>query len=267
MNTQAPQRSTRMPTLERIVFEGTPEGFPAAPLFYAPRPAPVIFEPVIVEPAAIEPEVKRRDRNDFVDNRPEVAKSLHESGEYNIPKASRRGMIADLASRPLYTEGGHVYLGWNIRMDFPWNKTGHVRDAHDVSPDCDQLWEDAIKNDPTIFHRACENALKPWVTNEVDVLEMDGAMLCDLHLKDLGRDALLLKSFAGEPIRVTRRDEWRQYLDARTDSEIGNLWVATRVLDADLSKPQRAEIMADEYNTIRHEMEEEWNAEVEHLPF
>lgn len=267
MTSITPQRNDRQPTLERIVFAGTAADRQVSPLLFSPRTAPAAAAVVATEVVFSEPAQVRRDRSDFIDNRPEVAKDLHEAGEYNIPKASRRGMIADLASRPLHKEDGLLFPGWNVRMDFAWNKTGHVEDGLDISSEGDAQWAEALKTDPTIFHRACENALKPWVSAYVDVLEMDGRMLCDIHLKDLGRDTLLLKAFNEKPLGFARRDDWRGALETLSDTEVGDLWTAFKVLDSDLSQNHRAEIMACEYNAIRHEMEEDWVVEIEHLSF
>lgn len=201
------------------------------------------------------------------DIRPALAIALHAAGEYRLPRASRESMIIELMGRPLHRHHGICHPGWDIRMSFPWQQDGRDPKGLETSRDHDNRWLEAVRDDKSIFHRACENALSAWLDDDVDLLDMDGALECRFDLIEPGRDMLLLTDFAGQYMGFASRSAWIDHVRSLDDDQLGHLWMSLRVIDTDLSRQHRAEIMAAEYNRIRHEMEAEWDLDIESLSF
>lgn len=232
-------------------------------------PLPLLFLEEAIFPSAPAPieQILPQAPAQKEDLRSELAIALDASGEYRLPRTSRAGMIVELMARSLHREGDTHFPGWDIRMNFSWNQSGRTRDGAEVSRDHDERWTELLENDPSIFHRACEKALTPWVEEHVDLLEMDGELECSFELMEPGRDTLLLKSFAGRVMEFAGRAQWAEFVKSLDDAQLAETWMAFRVLDADLSRKQRAELMAGEYNTIRQEMEADWDLEIDSLEF
>lgn len=200
------------------------------------------------------------------DNRPEIAIMLDASGDYALPKTTAKGMAVELLSRYLHEDVNGFVPGWNIKMDFSWDKSGVSKSGHETDVQFDEAWADLIENDPTIFENACARALDPWVSDYVDLLECDGEMLCDIILSDTA-DHLLLKSMSGISLAFETRNDWTRFVMALDEDSLAKLWTACRVLDADLSRKERGIVMAATYSEIRLEKEQTWGYEVEDLSF
>lgn len=258
--TMQAEPKTRTPLINRVFDTETrkPEQLPLPFLFPDVRLAEVEAKVVA---APVGPEQIKGDL------RSALAIALDDMGEYRLPQTSRRGMMVELMARTLYREGEAFFPGWDIRMSFNWNQTGKVQGGLEVSREYDDRWNEVVEEDPSIFHRACEKALAPWVSDHVDLLDQDGGLECVFDLMEPGRDVLLIKEFAGKTMRMGDRSQWSSFVRSLDDQRLSDLWMAFRVLDADLSRRQRADIMASEYNAIRHEMEEEWDLEIEALEF
>lgn len=200
------------------------------------------------------------------DNRPEIAVLLHASRDYALPKTTAKGMKVELLCRYLHEDINGFTLGWDIKMNYPWDKTGTGRTGSETQIEYDEQWLDLVQSDETVFEDACARALEPWIADYVDLLECDGEMLCDIILSDTA-DHLLLKSMSGLDLTFKSRNEWTRLVMSLDDENIGKLWTACRVLDADLSRKERAITMAATYHSIRVEKEQAWAVEVEALSF
>lgn len=231
-------------------------------------PLPFLFQSLDV--LVVEPEDVKKAPEAFSpanDIRSELARALHDLNEYRLPATSRAGMIVELMARPLLKSGPQFYPSWDIRMDFSWNQTGRVAGGKETTPEHDEKWQELLGADSSIFHEACTRALSVWVDDYVDLLDMDGAFECSIDLAEPARDALVLKSFAGHDMGFASRSDWADHLKSLDDAALCDLWTALRVLDADLSRKERAQIMAHMYNEIRSEREVAWDLEVEDLSF
>ena len=201
------------------------------------------------------------------DVRTSLAQEIHDMGEYRLPALSRAAMMIELMARKMIKEDGLFHPCWDIRMNFSWNMSGRVEDGRETVRDFDARWAELIDTDPSVFHEACTRALAPYVDEFVDILEMDGALECSLDLSEPGRDTLILKSFKGESTGFRSRSDWSAHLRTLDDDALCDLWMSLRILDQDLSRKNRAEVMAGVLNDIRHEREVDWSDDVEALPF
>lgn len=200
------------------------------------------------------------------DNRPEIAVMLHASGDYSLPKTTAKGMAVELLSRYLHEDENGLLPGWNIKMNFAWDTSGISKCGKETQIEYDEAWNELVASDDSIFEEACARALDPWISDYVDLLECDGEMLCDIILSDTS-DHLLLKSMSGMDLAFKTRNDWTRFVMSLDEDNLAKLWTACRVLDADLSRKERAIVMAATYSEIRVEKEQEWGLEVEALPF
>jgi len=201
------------------------------------------------------------------DLRPVIAIAVDGLENYSFPPTSRMGMIAEILSRPLSTERDGIFMSWNIRMDFAWNKSGRVAGGPEVLPEHDARWRKEVKDDQGIFQQACENALMPWLRDSVDLLECEGEMLCGFTVSSRPHDHLLLSSFRDRPMAFESRRAFEDKIISLDDDTLASLWTACRVVDCDLSRRARSDIMAHEYAKIRAIREQDWAYEVDALEF
>jgi len=199
------------------------------------------------------------------DARPAIAMDVDAAGLYALPMTTRSGMISEMMSRPLDALGDRLFLSWDIRMDFPWDRSG--AGAHEVSQEYDARWKDLLEEDVAVFHQACENALRPWLDTDVDLFDLDGELTCSFDLLEPGRDRILLREFRGAAMGFPGRAAYEDFLHDLDDLTLGRLWMACRILDTDFGRQARAEVMGVELNEIRARLEEDWSVEVDHLSF
>lgn len=208
-----------------------------------------------------------REKRVIDDARSPLAIALHESEDYRLPATTLRGMTAELLARPMVSQDRDLYLSWDIRMNYRWRQDGR----HDAGPENlrihDARWRAHLDENPQIFHEACEKALSPWIDDDVDLLSLDGQLVCRFELRRPCLEDLVLTSFSGSSMAFRQRSDWADHLASLTPGAISDLWMATRILDTDLSRRQRADAMNYEYSLDRHELEADWSNEVDGLRF
>lgn len=208
-----------------------------------------------------------REKRIIEDARSPLAIALHASEDYRLPATTLKGMTSELLARPMVSQDRNLYLSWDIRMNYRWRQDGH----HEAGPETlrihDARWRDHLEENPSIFHDACEKALAPWIEDDVDLLSLDGQLACRFELRKPCLEDLILTSFAGTQMAFRQRTDWADHLASLAPGAIADLWMATRILDTDLSRRQRADAMNYEYSLIRHDLEVEWSSEVDGLRF
>ncbi|WP_027234422.1 hypothetical protein [Leisingera caerulea] len=198
-----------------------------------------------------------------VDERSEFVKTLHETGEYNLPKVSRDGMIKDLMIRQSQEADAGRMLSWDIGMDFKWDSSGHIDGGQDLSAQLDTRWRRAMRDEPEILSDAVQRAMAPYTSDGFNVLDLGESAACDLKFGGPDDRYLMLSAFGGQDMSFGSFRELNTKLKNLATEDLLNLWTTVRVLDKDLSRSCRSYDVAWELNAIRSEREERWLNEVE----
>lgn len=173
-------------------------------------------------------------------------KMMHMSPEfdYAFPSANREKMIADISRTTIYTGPEGCALAWDIRMNFSWDRTGHMAGGGDVDPDFDAKWLEDSANGSETFESCCNDALEPYTGNAFVPLEREGAAAIMLEQRGAQGGFLALTSIGGQDITFEDREELAVMLEVLDDDQIVDLWASCRALDVDLGRAARAEEMA-----------------------
>lgn len=206
----------------------------------------------------------------FVDNRNALIRSLHAQPElpYSFPRASRDSMVNEIMAHLVhYGREGTSHLAWDIRMNFPWNKTGKIitngeNDGEEVDPAFDAKWLATLRHDTEIFEKACDNCIRPFVDSGFSPFEIE-EVRADLRVAGANGGFIALRSFNDTDMGFTTQEELHGKLTAMDDATVMNLWMTVRTLDIDLSREVRGNDMALQLNSIRAERELTWREEVE----
>jgi len=188
-------------------------------------------------------------------------RDFHDSGEYDLPARSRKAMINEIIMRPCVEIGGKSYLSWNVRMDFAWDRSCRGSGIEFTS-DLDGKWAKAMKGNHDLLLGACEKAIAPYLDEPFDALGL-GDAACDLALAGQGYDKLAIQTFSGRSMGFASVRELRESLDVLDDDTLSIFWATTRILDKDLGRQARAELVVDQLSLVREKLESEWLIEVE----
>jgi hypothetical protein len=203
-------------------------------------------------PPSVARDMKDDNRNDFL-------RSIDGLDEYTFPKASRSQMVEQILGRRVWVEiAGIRHVGWDIRMNFNWNMSGHVDGGEELCQSQDARWMEIVKEDPSFLRRAAEDALSPYLDSDFRILEGDEDMACHLELTGGSRGFIALRSMGGMDLGFPDAAGARRAIESLSDDEIRNLWTACRVLDVDFCRKNRVSEMSWHLNAIRAEIEAEW---------
>lgn len=197
-----------------------------------------------------------------VDLRDDFLRAIHEAGDYSFPRATRTLIINSLLMHPKVAGRDGLQLSWDVRMNYAFNTSGKVTGGEEVDPALDARWTEAYAADESLMITAGERALAPYLQAPFSALEMDDAE-CELEARGSKGGFVVLGSFNGQKMCFADPRDMRLRLEAMDDGALMRLWAATRVLDADLGRANRAAIMAEELNTLRAEMEPQWEEDIE----
>ena len=197
------------------------------------------------------------------DIRSSFLKLLHEQEAYDLPAMGRSEMISEIASHPMRDErSGDRLFAWDIRMNFSFNKTGHMTGGEEVSDALDNRWNELMREDPGLLRQACDQAIKPYFASGFQILGEPG-MDCDLEVRGDSGGWLVMSGFSGKPMVFAKDETVEQSIEQLSDTDLSHLWAALRVMNEDTAPEMRAFEVSWILNEMRAELEEEWLAEAE----
>ncbi|MCW3784432.1 hypothetical protein [Defluviimonas salinarum] len=196
------------------------------------------------------------------DIRSDFIRGIHETGDYNLPRTTRRGMINDILMHPSQESRNGRTLAWDTRMNFSWDRSGRVEGGEEVCRSMDARWMAAVKEDDDLLRKACDEAFSPYLAEGFAALGLEEAT-CEIVAGGPEGEHLLLKSFRGTDLEFRDHRDLRQKIEALSEEDISNLWVTVRVLDKDLSRASRANEVQIHLNSLRAEKEQEWLVEAD----
>lgn len=199
---------------------------------------------------------------DETDLRHEIARA-GQIGDLDIPAVTRDQAVVALMSQPMVRmNDGKMAFGWNVSMNFNWDKTGQSEKGREFDRSFDKDWLRALRDDHSILEDACEKAIAPYLAEDFAVLECE-EMRCTLDAIGLNGDRVVMRSFADHPMEFENYRHMRETLCALDDETLGNLWTATQVLRSDFSRSVRAELVGAYLFDAREALESEWMLEHE----
>lgn len=194
---------------------------------------------------------------DETDLRHEIARAGL-AGNIDIPAVTRDQAIVALMSMPMIRmDDGKMAFGWNVSMNFNWDKTGHGDKAREFDRSFDKDWLRAMRDDHSILESACEKSIAPYLDEDFAVLECE-EMRCTLDAIGANGDRIVMREFAGLPMEFENYRHMRETLCALDEETLGNLWTATQVLRSDFSRSVRAELVGAYLFDTREALESEW---------
>ncbi|MBW3243487.1 hypothetical protein KUV57_12505 [Epibacterium sp. DP7N7-1] len=200
---------------------------------------------------------------DVIDDRTDFVRALHETGEYNLPKTSRDGMVKDLMMRQSHKVRDTRMLSWDVGMNYAWDRSGRVEGGEDLCSSFDTKWEHELGDNPEHLRMACDRAVAPYVASGFNVFELGEKAGCELNLGGVNDKFLMLSSFGELDMGFSNFGELREKLNGMNTEDLVNLWTTVRVLDTDLNRSNRAFDVAWELNGIRSSLEENWVLEAD----
>ena len=100
---------------------------------------------------------------EVADDRTDFVRALHETGEYNLPRTSRDGMVKDLMMRQSQLVRGTRMLSWDVGMNYAWDRSGRVEGGEDIGANFDSTWDREMEDNPEHLRAACDRAVAPYV--------------------------------------------------------------------------------------------------------
>jgi hypothetical protein len=188
------------------------------------------------------------------DARSEFIKSLSQDPElpYIFPHADRDAMEADICRHFMYVDpvGPWRHIGWDIRMNMGWNRTGRLKGGADLNSQFDADWRHTVENDPSVTQNASREFMAPYLSGPTGILDMD-EFPCEFELAGKNNGFLILKKFCGFHMGATQDMSIADRILKLTDDRLEALWVACRVLDEDLSPDNRRREMEQQMHLAR----------------
>lgn len=197
-----------------------------------------------------------------IDIRSEFLNILDQDADvpYQFPQTTRDKAISEIMARERFSrDDGKFHLACDVRMNFTWNKSGVIEGGNEVSSEYDKAWAHYYKSTPAVFERACETVLAPFLSLDFSVLDLGEEAVCHLDVMGPNAGHLVIKEFAERSMVFSSDAELRSCLEDMPVEDLANLWATLRVIDVDLSRPERARMLALEINELRSEIEEEWS--------
>lgn len=183
--------------------------------------------------------------------------------EVDIRPVSREQAIKALMMSPMVRmQDGKIALGWNISMNFSWDKLGHGDTDREFDASFDKAWLKAMRDDHSILDDACEKALQPYLTDPFTVFECED-MRCNLDVIGAKGDRIVLREFEGHSLEFDGYAAMRETLSAMNNETLGHLWTATQALRSDFSRASRAEMVSSYLYDAREELEAKWQLDHE----
>lgn len=202
--------------------------------------------------------------DDCRDNRDDFLKGLDGVEGYRFPRTTREGMISEILGHATWTDiSGRKLLAWDIRMNFPWDKSGRVDGGEELCRSQDARWKKAIEGNSKAFRKACEKTLEPFLDSNFRVLDGDDDMICNLDVAGSHGGWLVLRSLGGQDLRMASQTDFAAFLATASDTVIRNIWATLRALNVDLSRKNRVQMMSWTLNQMRAEMEAVWLEELD----
>lgn len=198
------------------------------------------------------------------DNRDDFLKGLDGVEGYRFPRTTREGMISEILAHSTWTDAsGRKLLAWDIRMNFPWDKSGRVEGGEELCRSQDSRWKKAVEGTSKLFRKACEKTLKPFLDTDFHILDGEEDLLCDLDVAGSHGGWLVLRALGGQDLRMKSSSELAAFLAEASDAVVRNIWATLRALNVDLSRKNRVQMMSWTLNEMRAELESVWLEELD----
>jgi len=172
------------------------------------------------------------------DARSEFIKTLSQDPElsYLFPPMDRDGMEAEICRHLMFVDPNDPWrhIGWDIRMNMGWNRTGRLKGGTPMSSRHDADWRHTVENDKSVIEDAASRALAPYISGPTSILDME-AFPCEFELAGKNNGFLILRKFCGFHMGVTQDWSIADRILKLSDDRLEALWVTCRVLDEDLN--------------------------------
>ncbi len=180
------------------------------------------------------------------DSRSDFIRALSEDPDvpYKFPPSSRDSMIEEICRHLMYVEnnGLRSQIGWDIRMNMNWNRTGRIKGAEPMNSDQDFNWRHNVEQEADVTQIALRNAMLPYTNGVTCILEME-EFPCEFAQVGRKGGFLVLRKFCDLHMSATRDISMFDRLMRLNDDQLEGLWVTCRVLDQDLSREERMRTM------------------------
>lgn len=203
-----------------------------------------------------------------IDNRSDFVRQINAEPDlpYSFPRASRSAMISEIMGHEVYrgAHGAESHLAWDVRMNFRWNQSGKLAvPKAEIEPEFDKQWSKQVRSDESIFQRASEASLAPYLSTPFLAFDAENGIAANLEVAGRNAGFVVMSDFGGAQMGFRNATELAGKLAAMDDEHIMMLWVTCRTLSSDLSVASRSFDMASEFHDIRAEMEDFWRTEEE----
>lgn len=193
------------------------------------------------------------------DSRSAFIRALSEDPDvpYKFPPSTRDSMVEEICRHFMYVEnnGLRSHIGWDIRMNMNWNRTGRIKGETPMNPEHDFNWRHNVEQEPEVTQRALDSAMTPYTNGATCILDMD-EFPCEFAQVGSKGGFLVLRKFCGLHMSATRDVSMFDRLMRLNDDQLEGLWVTCRVLDQDLSRQERMRTMEYEMHLQRKAFEE-----------
>lgn len=193
------------------------------------------------------------------DIRSDFTKSISQDPKnpYSFPCRNRIGMEADICDHFTYVAPrGPAHLGWDIRMNIKWNRTGYKKGGTPLDRQYDASWRHTIKNNASVIKDAGDRLIAPYVSGPIGILDQD-TFLCDFEIVGKNSGFIILKKFCGFHMGGSKDISIADRIFRLSDTQLEALWVACYVMDEDLCVENRRSQMQTQMEIARLDFEKQ----------